>query len=58
MSDGKVTRRMTNMQSKRLALLERIDELARIAQLTTDRDTLQRITDRIKELQTILDQMH
>lgn len=46
---------MTDKQSERLENLARLDELERLKDLTTDRETLERIAEREKALRAALD---
>ena len=46
---------MTDMQSERLEILSRIDELDRMTEVTTDRDTLTFISKRKKALRECLE---
>lgn len=48
---------MTDTQAKRTDLLARIDELDRLQDLTTDRETLERIAERKKEIRQALDRL-
>lgn len=48
---------MTDTQAKRTDLLARIDELDRLQDLTTDRETLERIAERKKEIRKALDRL-
>lgn len=48
---------MTDKQAKRADLLARIDELDRMSEITTDRETLERIAERKKALRTALESL-
>lgn len=46
---------MTDNQAKRTEILARLDELDRLTETTTDRETLDRIAERKKALRTLLE---
>ena len=46
---------MTDKQAERLDILARLDELDRMALITTDRETLEKIAERKKALRIALD---
>lgn len=48
---------MTNEQSTRTEILARLDELDRLQDITTDRETLERIAERKKALRIALDKL-
>ena len=48
---------MTDKQAKRADLLARLDELDRVTEITTDRETLERIAERKKALRTALESL-
>lgn len=49
---------MTNQQALRADLLARLDELDRMTEYTTDRDTLASIAERKKVIRETLDKLH
>lgn len=49
--------RMTNEQAKRADYLARLDELSRLEEITTDRETLERIAQRKKAIREALDSL-
>lgn len=48
---------MTDKQADKLETLARLDELDRLKDCTTDRETLERIAERKKALRTALDKL-